>query len=426
MGLKLEAKVSLKNQSEKTFEFVLGYDEVKNDLENAIKREAKKVQMDGFRKGKVPVELVKKRFGYAIELDECEKIANKIYQNYVKENNIKGLSTPILTDLNYEQGKELKFTIDLEVMPELENLVYKGLDIEKVVMPVTDEMVEEEIKRIAKSNAKLEDAEVIEGLNYSVSYDMVNSETPDAKPISLPAVLEELPEDNKLRELSQGKKKGDTFEFEFVDKHEHKHEDGTTEEHNHEYKFNVTVKDIKKVVGPTFDEEFVKKITGGKLSSLDELKKDIKEQLTKIYENQAENATEDNIIRAIIEKNPFEYPKRYADELLELLVNQDKENSKYYQMPFNEKESRERNKKNAEIYAKWFILRELIIKAEGLTLSDEEIEEKAKEYSEKYSVALDKAKELFNQSDRKERLLFDKLFDFLKQNNNMIEKVVKE
>jgi len=420
----LEAKVTQKNQSEKTFEFVLTYDEIKNDLENAIKREAKKIQIDGFRKGKVPVSLVKKRFGYAIEMDECENIANKVYKNYVQDNKVQGLSTPILTDLKYEPEKELKFTIDLEVMPELENLVYKGLEIEKVVMPVTDETVEEEIKRISKSNATLEDADLIEGLNYYVTYDMVSADAPDAKPITLPAVLEELPDDNQLKTLSQNKKNGDTFEFEFVDKHEHTKEDGTKEEHSHSYKYNVTIKDIKKIVEPTFDEEFVKKITGGKFSSLEELKKDIKEQLTVIYNNQAEQATEDNIIRAIIEKNPFEYPKRYAQELLELLVKQDEENSKYYRTPFNENESRERNKKNSELYAKWFILRELIIKAEGLEVKEEEIEQKAKEYSEKYSVALDKAKELFNRPDRKEKLLFDKLFEFLKNNNNLVEKVV--
>lgn len=422
----METKVTQKNQSEKSFEFVLTYDEIKNDLENAIKREAKKIQMDGFRKGKVPVSLVKKRFGYTIELDECENIANKVYKKYVQENNIQGLSTPILTDLKYDPEKELKFVIDLEVMPELENLVYKGLDVEKVVMPVTDEMVEAEIKNISQSNTKLEDAEVIEGYDYYVSYEMVKADEENAKPVNLPAILEELPEDNKLRELSQGKKVGDSFVFEFEDKHTHDKEDGTKEEHVHTYKYNVTVKSIKKLVKPTFDEEFIKKITNGKLSSLDELKKDIKEQLTIIYNNQAEQATEDNIIRAIIEKNPFEYPKRYADEILEMLVKQDEENAKYYGQRFNEEQSRTRNKNLSELYAKWFILREHIIKAENITVTEEEIEQKAKEYSEKYTVALDKAKELFNDDKRKDKLLFDKLFNFLKENNNLVEKVVTE
>lgn len=422
----METKVTQKNQSEKSFEFVLTYDEIKNDLENAIKREAKKIQIDGFRKGKVPVSLVKKRFGYTIELDECENIANKVYKKYVQENNIQGLSTPVLTDLKYDPEKELKFVVDLEVMPELENLVYKGLDVEKVVMPVTDEMVEAEIKNISQSNTKIEDADVVEGNDFYLTVEMIKADDENAKPITIPLMLDQLNHNDNLKNLCQGKKVGDTFVFEYETKSTHDKEDGTKEEVDIQYKFNVTVKEIKKLIKPTFDEEFVKKITNGKLSSLEELKKDIKEQLTIIYNNQAEQATEDNIIRAIVEKNPFEYPKRYADEILEMLVKQDEENAKYYGQRFNEEQSKTINKNLSELYAKWFILREHIIKAENLTVTDEEIEQKAKEYSEKYTVALDKAKELFNDDKRKDKLLSDKLFNFLKENNNLVEKIVTE
>lgn len=421
----METKVNVLSDCEKSFEFKLSYEEIKQDLEKAILREAKKVQIDGFRKGKAPLTLIKKRYGAAIEYDECEKLANKYYQQYVKENEVKGLSTPALMTLNYDPEKELTFTINLEVMPELSEINYKGLQVTKVIMPVTDKMVDDEIELIVKRNATLEDAEVIENTDYYVSYELVRKGDEAAQPVKLPAVLSDLPDDNELKTKSIGKKTNDSFEFTFVDKHDHTHEDGKVEEHAETFEYTATVKEIKKIVKPELNEEFIKQVTKDRFTNLEELKADVKKQFEEIYTDQAEKRTEDNLIRAIIEKNPFKHPERYASEMLEMLVKDDAENAKKYKQYFNEEDSKKRNVANAETYVRWFILRDLIVKAEGIKVEDADIENSAKEYSDKYGVALDKAKEIFSNPQRAESMLYDKMFKMLEESNNFVEEVVE-
>ena len=97
------------SSSEKEIEIKLTYDEIKEDLEKEIKKESKKVQIPGFRKGKVPINMVKKFYGDALDYEASEKVANNWFWKTAEEKDLKPIGRPSMTDLQFEPGKDISF-----------------------------------------------------------------------------------------------------------------------------------------------------------------------------------------------------------------------------------------------------------------------------------------------------------------------------
>ena len=105
----METKINVLNSNEHELEVNLGYDEIQPEIDLAYKKEGKSIEMRGFRKGKVPIAMIKKVYGEAIEYRASEDIANKKFWEIVHEQNLKPISTPKMTDINFERGVKLFF-----------------------------------------------------------------------------------------------------------------------------------------------------------------------------------------------------------------------------------------------------------------------------------------------------------------------------
>src|SRR5262249_49722682 len=107
----------------------------------------------GFRRGKAPLDMVKKLHGEAIEHGALDALANDFYRTAVEERNIHPLGSPVLTDLDYKRGEQLRFRVKYEVKPVITLGVYKGIPVERTVHPVPEAEVNEEILRIRRANS---------------------------------------------------------------------------------------------------------------------------------------------------------------------------------------------------------------------------------------------------------------------------------
>ena len=144
----MEFKVNDVNSSEKEVEITLSYDEIKEEIELEVKQQTKKLQLPGFRKGKVPPSMAKKIYGDALDYEASEKVANTRFWDVAKENNLNPIGQPVITNHDFNPGENLKFKVKFEVLPVLDVKDYTGKSIEVPDLKVTDEEVQKEIDYI--------------------------------------------------------------------------------------------------------------------------------------------------------------------------------------------------------------------------------------------------------------------------------------
>jgi trigger factor len=159
------------NETEKEVEIKLTPEELIPHFDKAYIEYRKKVEIPGFRKGKVPLGMIKNLYGEAIEYEALEKIANEMFHNFTDEQNIKPVGTPSLVDMNYKHGEKATFKIKFELIPNFELKQYKELSFEKLIHKVDEAETKDEIKRILFANATLEETKTVSDENHVVTYD---------------------------------------------------------------------------------------------------------------------------------------------------------------------------------------------------------------------------------------------------------------
>ena len=133
----MDLKVNDISQSEKEVEVTLSYDEIRTEIESEVKKQTSKIQVPGFRKGKVPKHIIKQRYGDSLEFEASEKVANSKFWEIAKEKNLQPIGQPVMTDLDFNIEKDFKFKIKYEVIPEIEVKDYTGQLIEVPDLKVT-------------------------------------------------------------------------------------------------------------------------------------------------------------------------------------------------------------------------------------------------------------------------------------------------
>lgn len=420
----MEYNVNDISSSEKEVEIKLSYDEIKNEIEEEVKKQTKKIQLPGFRKGKAPISMLKKMYGDAFEYEASEKIANSFFWKVAEEKDLKPIGQPTMTDLKFEPQKELSFKVKYEVIPKLEIKNYKGLTFDVPDLVAGDDEINKEIDYILKSNKTLEDADLITDKNYTIDSEVVllerNGETQtDSKPekMQIDLTAEGIAKD--IVDNSKDKKVGDSFEFTFKDEHSHKLEDGKEEVHKEEYKYQVKILGIKKVVLPELNEELIKKVTKDKVTTQEQLREEIKKDIQGYYDQQTEEMVRVKFVSEILKKNEFDPPKTLVNNILEEYVKAEEEKAKKSRYPFNKEEARNRLQKSAESEVKWYLIKNEIQKLENISVSDSDFNELAEKESQTTGLPVEKLINYYKTSNQSEKMMDKKLFDFLKDNSTL-------
>lgn len=420
------------SQSEKEVEITLNYDEIRNEIDNEVKKQTREIQMPGFRKGKVPKNILKQRYGNALEIEASEKVANARFWQLAKENDFKPIGQPVMTDLDFNVEKDFKFKVKYEVIPEIEVKDYTGQLIEVPEINVKPEEVEKEIEHLLRSNSIQEDTDLVgEDDNYLLDVELTRTDESgqpiaDSKPekIQIDFSNESVHPDIKVN--ARGKKVGEKFKFHFHDERMVQNKDGQEEKVVEHFDYEVLILTIKKLTLPEMNEELIKKATKDKLSTETELRSEIEKNIQNYYDQKAEEYTRNRLIGLIITKNDFTPPSLMVDSILDEMVKSEEERLKKQGMKkVDTKYLREYLQPSALNEVKWYQLKTEIQKKEKIEVTDQELEELAKQDSEKTGLPIDKLLNYYKSSNQVERMLDKKTFDFLKMNNE-IKKVDPE
>lgn len=421
----MEVLITDINDVRKEIEVTASADELAPHFEKAYKERLPDIEIKGFRKGKVPLDLVKKLHGESIEHQSLDSIVNDVYRQVVRERNIQPIGDPVLTEMDYKRGEALTFKITYEVSPTFDLKAYKGIPIEKPVHRVTDEEIEGEILRLRRSDSSTSDASEVTDDEHVVTADiqetdpagspLIGRKTSDAR---LHLADESIYPDIKraLRHAAPGTTHRVTLTTEKEGKKQPAH-------------LEIAVKKIEKVILPELDGEFVKKLTKGKIQTPEEFRKHLREDLERYWEDRSERLVADALIGEIVRRHELTVPESLAKGILDSLLEEYRNRQPAKKLPadFDEKDFREKNRAYAIFQAKWYLVRERILEAENLGVDDGDLERLAVQEASKLGIEKDRLITFYKSSDTvKNRIVSDKLLAFLRAQAHITERVVDD
>ena len=421
----METKVNDLNTSVKELEVTLSYNEIKEDIDSEIKKQTKKIQLPGFRKGKVPISIIKKMYGDALEHEASEKVASSRFWEIAKEKQIMPIGQPTLTDIHFHPNEELHFKVQFETYPVLEVKDYTGQEIEIPDFVVRDKEIEQEIKYIQQANAVQEDAEVVGEENFIIDIDLLRIDDKGepfegAKKQNIKVDLSDPKINPELVKNAKGKKVGDTFTFTFKNEAPPQKE-GTEQKKSEEVlNFSAAVTSIKKNILPELTEELIKKVTKDKVTNEADLRESIRKDIQDYYDRQNDSILRNKLINLIVKKNDFVPPKTLINNLLQdLIKNEEEQAKKEGNRLFNREEAKNRLLPFAELEVKWFLLKNEIQKKENMEIAEETLKDLAKKEAVTTGLSEEKLINYYKSPNYQNTLLEQKLFDFLKEKNTV-------
>ena len=394
----MEAKMEKIEKNVVKFEIKVEAEKFQEALKRAYNKNVKNFNVPGFRKGKVPMAIVKKYYGIGVLIEDAVNFAiDASYSKVLEENNIIPVDYPKVDVITAEEGKEFVYTAEVTVYPEVELGEYKGLKVEKPSYEVTEDAVNEKLKEMQQKNARIEtkeDGEIATGdtavIDFKGFIDDVAFEGGEGKDYSLEigsGTFIDTFEDQLV-----GAKAGDKVEVNVTFPENY----GREELNNKQAKFEVLVKEIKIKELPEIDDEFAKEVS--EFDTLAELKEDIVKKMEEENNNRAEREYEDAIIKAVVENAKIDVPEVMVEKEIDTMVRNLEQRLQYQGLNLeqyfqftgtDEAKMREYMKENAEVKVKTDLVLEAVEKAENIDATEEELKEKAKEVAKMYSAEED-------------------------------------
>ncbi|WP_312649390.1 trigger factor [Proteiniclasticum sp.] len=406
-------------------------------IRKSYKKNVKNLNVQGFRKGKAPIAIVKQFYGIEVLFDDASDfLLNDSYPQAIEEAGIKPIDYPKIDITQMEEGKDFVYTAEVEVYPEFDLPEYKGLEVEKPVIKVTDHDIDHEIEHLVERNGRIESkpegAELAKGdiavINFNGKVDGVEFEGGKG--------------DNFELEIGSGMFIGD-FEDQLIgskvgDKKVVKvtfPEDYQAEEvKGKDAEFDVEVLDIKGKEFPEVDDEFASEVS--EFETLEELKASIREGLEEDAAARAKGELNNNLIKALAEKAEIDIPEAMIESSIDRLVRdfeqriqqQGISKEMYLQMTGqNESAIRDMFRDNAKNVVKNDLLIEAIVEKEGIEASEEEVNAKADEITKMYGDQKEELREMLMKNNRKDlemEVTTAKVFELLLESAKVTEKEI--
>ncbi len=421
----MDANIINTAELERELEITVDAKELAPHFEKAYARARPKIEIKGFRKGKAPIDLIKRFYGESIEYESLDSIANELYRQIAAEKNLRAIGEPEIVDIDYKRGESLRFRIRYEVPPEIKLKEYKGLRVEKPIHRVTEEEVEREIERLRQINRTLREVQQATDEEHILTLDMQ-----ELDPTGFPVVgrrrenvrvhLKDQTLHPRLKETLQTAERGREYRVRL--------ESGTGRERQ-ETNLLLKVKKVEKVNLPEVNGEFISRITKGRITSVDQFKQNVRKDLEEFWKEDAEQKLKDAIVGEIVRRHDFSVPEGLVKSFLDSFLEEIKQRQPGRQLPpdFNDEEFRKENHAYAVWQAKWALLREKIIEAEKIAVTDTDLEILAEEESRRIGIEKERLVNYYKTSRAANgQLLSDKLMKFLISHAIVEERVVQE
>ncbi len=395
-------------------------------IKEAYKKNGKKINVPGFRKGKAPLHMIETLYGAEVFFEDAFNLLyNDLVDDAIKESGLKVINDKMdfeLVSISKEDGVDFK--VSVTTYPEIKLKKYKGLKAEKVKATVSAAEVNDELKALADRNARMisvEDRAAKKGDTVVIDFEGFT----DGKP------FEGGKAEGHSLELGSGqfipgfedqiigKKIGDEFDINVTFPKEYGAEDLAGKD----AVFKIKLHEIKIRELPEIDDEFAKDVS--EFDTIKDLKADIKKKALERKQTAAENAVENDLVNQIVEGIEGEIPEAMYESRLDgavqdfayRLQSQGMNLETYLKFTGGSLEDfRKTMRPQAEMQVKYRLALEKIVELEKITASKEEIEAEFKKIADSYNIDIERAKATLPEEEIAKDVAVGKAIDFVKAN----------
>ena len=416
------------NANEVKLEITVEAEKFDNAIKKVYFQNAKYFNIPGFRKGKAPQNIVEKYYGKEVFYEDAfNDVAGEAYENAIKENKIEAVSRPQVDIITMEKGKDLVFTAIVQTKPDAELGKYKGIEIEKIEYNVTDEDIENEMKKMQEKNARIITSEKpVENGNTAVIdfegfVDGVAFEGGKAEKHSLEIGSGSFIPGFEEQIIGMNVNDEKDINVKFPEEYFSKDLAGK------DAVFKVKVHEIKKKELPELDDEFAKDVS--EFDTLEELKNSVKERLEKQNKDKEKYEKEEAVIKEIVKDMKVDIPSGMIELEIDNMVHDMEQRMSYQGMKLEqylkmlnitEADLRKEYEPQALNAIKSRLALEAVIKAEKIEATEEDIKNKLAEMSENYGKSAEELEKNENIKEYvKNGIVSEKALNFLVENSKV-------
>jgi trigger factor len=395
---------------------------VADELTRAYTTIGKQVRLPGFRQGKVPRRILEQKFREQVEDDVIQRVVQTAYLEAITQHNVEPVSQPQVTNSGLKPGTSFSFEARVEVKPKVEAKDYKELPLKKTETAVDDAQVNEQLEKMRQSGSRLEpvaDRDVARAGDFaSVDYEATIDGQPftgsKAEGVTAEIAPGELVDSNIA--ALEGVKVGDTKEIDYAFPQDYSVEEvkGKTA------RFKLHLKGLKAKIVPELNDDFAKEAGA---ESAEDLRAKVRSNLEATQKSKAQAEDREALIKALVERNPFEVPKamveRAIDSMLEGALRQmQRSGLDVRNLGLDFMRLRDEMRERAVQEVKGTLLFEAIAEKEGIQATDADIEKKLEELATESGQPVANIRKYFTRPDDRLglslRLREEKTIEFLK------------
>jgi trigger factor len=381
--------------------------DVVQELDNAYKTLKKNAKIKGFRPGKAPRSVLERYYKQDVHNDVTSKLLQDSFIAALKETELSIVGQPQLDPPSLDEKGPYKYEATVEVKPELGELDFKGLKLQKNLYEVSDEEIDTQLKLLQKNLAKrepiTEERPVQEDDFVSIDYQGFKDGQPFVETQKTKNFTMKVGAGSILKEFDEqiiGMQPGASREIQVKFPEDYFNDKLA----NHEITFQTTVNEIREEKLPEIDDEFAKEL--GQYENLDAVKKAITDNLQQGYDKRVEHELNEQIFEALIAKTEFELPESMVEYELEGIVEEAERSFAYYNKSMEEaglskEKLSEQYRGTAEKQVRRHLILGQIVDQEKLTLADGELEKGFEEIAASVNQPAEQIRSYYQQNSDK-------------------------
>lgn len=407
--MSLQVEKLEKNMAKLTIE--VSSDELEKALQSAYMKQKNRISLPGFRKGKVPRQMIEKMYGAEIFYDDAANdLIQGAYSDAYDESGLEIVSQPKIDIVQIEKGKPFIFTAEVAIKPEVTLGEYKGLSVDKVSDDVEPEEVDERIRKEAEKNARtiavegrpVQDKDEVvldfEGFVDGVAFEGGKGE-------NYPLVIGSGSFIPGFEEQLIGTEPEKEVEVKVTFPEDYHAEDLKGKD----AVFKCTIHEIKAKELPEIDDEFAAEVS--EFDTLEEYKADVAAKLKEQKASEGKTKQEDQAVEQAVENASMEIPeamietqaRQMTDDFANRMRSQGISLEQYFQLTgMSEEKMLDEFHVQAEKRIRTRLVLEAVAKAENIEISDEKLDEELGKMAESYKMEVDKLKELMGENEKKQ------------------------
>ncbi len=389
--------------------------EYQSKLDENYKLAQENVQVKGFRKGKVPLDMVKRLVGKEIESETVETLASEMFSKIASEQKLKLVGRARIRHFEFTDDKLLNIYLMYEVQPEFDLAPYKDYTFKKAEYEITPEDVEREVKGILREQGvwMSKDSEATEDDLVVVDYQQLDD---SGMPIigkrteNQEIVLKMIRKDSPMRTALTGVKSGDERVIDLS---------GDPNEPSTPKRYKFYIKEVKQLDLPELTDDLAKELTQGHLQTAAELRADIESRLKATFKRKAEDDLLEEIAKKFIEDNPVEVPHTMIHSFEDMMIeNAARQLGGKFPKGFDVQAFRREISPNAKRQAQWMLIRYKLAEVAGIKIDEQTIRDLAETDAKEMGIPdVNQVLQTYLKEDMQnyvfERAMREKLFAYL-------------